>query len=305
MKKSFFVSLLTLVSFLSNGQLAYEFSFYPFIRFDDTLSIKYVQIDTSLSNNIWQIGAPQKVIFNNAFSSPNALVTDTMNSYPVNNYSACYMTFVVAEGYMIFDFQHKFNTDTLADGGKVEVSIDRRASWHNITDDAYWASLGYNFFGTSNFYTINDSVSVFNEPGFSGNSNGWVRSTLVFEWQQAFVLPDTFDLRFVFSSDSIDHLNEGWMIDQIQIIANHTGINENRPEDLFIFPNPSQGILNLSDTDKKIKQIKVFDFLGRNVHLNSNYDNSNLDLSQLSDGIYYIYFVTDVSEFGRKIVLRK
>lgn len=305
MKKAILLTLFAIVSFFSNGQRAYEFSFNPFIRFDDTLSIKYIQIDTTLSNNIWQIGEPQKIIFNSAFSNPNALLTDTVNAYPVNNYSAFYMTFVVSEGYMIFDFQHKFDTDTSTDGGKIELSIDGRTSWHNITDDAYWAALGYNFFGTTNIYSVNDTVSVFNEPGFSGNSNGWLHSYLVFEWQQAFVLPDTFELRFVFSSDSIDHGKEGWMIDQIQIIANHTGISENRLNDLSIFPNPSEGIVNIGNIQHQIRQVKVFDCFGRNVFLNSDFSNTRIDLSQLADGIYYICIVTDESEFGRKVVLRK
>ncbi|MDA3953800.1 MAG: transposase [Bacteroidales bacterium] len=34
---------------------------------------------------IWQIGTPNKTFFDSAYSSPNAIITDTVNYYPINN----------------------------------------------------------------------------------------------------------------------------------------------------------------------------------------------------------------------------
>ena len=51
--------------------------------FDNSVN---VELDTS-NSNIWQIGASQKIIFDSAATVPNAIVTDTINSYPVNNVS--------------------------------------------------------------------------------------------------------------------------------------------------------------------------------------------------------------------------
>ena len=45
-----------------------------------------MELDTSASN-IWQIGKPQKIIFDSASTVPNAIVTDTINFYPINNIS--------------------------------------------------------------------------------------------------------------------------------------------------------------------------------------------------------------------------
>src|ERR1041384_4098256 len=45
-----------------------------------------IMLDTS-STNIWQIGRPQKIIFDSAATFPNALVTDTINNYPDSNVS--------------------------------------------------------------------------------------------------------------------------------------------------------------------------------------------------------------------------
>ncbi|HEY0030587.1 MAG TPA: hypothetical protein VGC65_07505, partial [Bacteroidia bacterium] len=46
-------------------------------------------IDTiSNPGNVWQIGPPQKNTFTGAVSSPNVIVTDTLNYYPVNDTSS-------------------------------------------------------------------------------------------------------------------------------------------------------------------------------------------------------------------------
>lgn len=44
-----------------------------------------VKIDTTMPNNLWQIGKPQKPFFSSSHSPSNAIVTDTINSYPINN----------------------------------------------------------------------------------------------------------------------------------------------------------------------------------------------------------------------------
>jgi len=55
-----------------------------------------VFLDSTQSNNIWQIGRPNKTQFTNAISQPNALVTDTILTYPTNNASS--FTFKIEVG---------------------------------------------------------------------------------------------------------------------------------------------------------------------------------------------------------------
>ena len=57
-------------------------------NFDGTWTgISYQELiydfDTTHGTNVWQIGQPQKTVFNQAYSLPNALMTDTINSYPI------------------------------------------------------------------------------------------------------------------------------------------------------------------------------------------------------------------------------
>ena len=94
----------------------------------------YIHINPS-AQNIWQIGAPQKIFFNSAYSVPNTIVTDTINFYPVNNQSsfdlyvgAFNMGGMWGWNYpldIFIDFRHKYDTDTLIDGGYITVSWDK------------------------------------------------------------------------------------------------------------------------------------------------------------------------------------
>ncbi|MCX6186194.1 MAG: SusE domain-containing protein [Bacteroidetes bacterium] len=74
---------------------------------------------------------------------------------------------------------------------------------------------------------------------------------------------------------------------------NPSGINENisNKNQINIYPNPTDGFLyidNLSTND--ITNIKVFDTLGKEVFsAHSQQQKTNLNLSQLGNGIYYIF----------------
>ncbi len=85
---------------------------------------KYVSFSSD-SNNIWQLGKPNKVFFDSAYSGTNAIITDTINSYSVTNHS--YFDIKIPSnswfqlGNRIISFKHKFDTDSLKDGGYIEA----------------------------------------------------------------------------------------------------------------------------------------------------------------------------------------
>jgi len=223
----------------------------------------YLNIDTS-SNNIWQIGKPEKLVFNSAYSPVNAIVTDTIGNYPVSNHSFFDVkigTFNL-ESYnnnLFVGIKHKFDTDRLKDGGYITASYDGGSTWFNIVNDTTsansydhcWpAKPGFGSAGNdfNNLYTESDTL--FNgEYGFSGLSDGWVNTW--FSWHCYLVQQkensirtieeDTMILRFNFISDSIDSGKDGWMIDDILLFAGNIGsaTKDQLIQNLMIFPNPT------------------------------------------------------------------
>jgi len=216
--------------------------------FDTTSS--FIAIDTSNPSNIWQIGKPQKSNFNAALTGTNVMITDTVNNYPVNNHSYFDLIFPMnINGYPVFSmnacvsFKHKINTDTMMDGGYIEVKYHRDSAWINIAYDTLHSNMLFPlFFNCENLYGINDTL--FNgTSGFSGTTN-WVRTQLQWIWTvpvKEEYYPDTLQLRFHFISDGVDVNKEGWMIDSLEITAYDPGssIKENNYENLIsVSPNP-------------------------------------------------------------------
>jgi hypothetical protein len=243
---------------------------------------EYININQT-AGNIWQIGTPGKVIFNQAFTIPRAIVTDTMGFYPVNNLSSFDLYIGMFNSYLypydiFIDFRHKYNTDTLQDGGYITVSWDHGQTWSNILRDSSTAQYffatpfrNWGMWGNTNLYDTTSTLSN-GEPGFSGNSNGWVHTCMAWydlpvEKSVNFPL-DTMILRFNFVSDNDNTNKEGWMIDQIRLYSIDLGssIHEQKTAPLFstVTPNPfsATAMVQLS-RESDIVSFAVFDVTGR------------------------------------------
>ncbi len=200
-----------------------------------------VEIDTT-AGSIWQIGKPGKLVFDSAYSAPKAIVTDTLLSYPINNTSSFTLGFQLYGGQPYIEFKHRFDTDSLKDGGFVEISQDSGQSWMLLSDTTYqnWNNPFYWLYGleTQNFYGVNDTLK--NAPiGFSGRSNGWTTSIIRFP---CFAVKKPYELmlRFTFVSDSINNPGDGWIIDDIYIHNQGVCSNlaENQLPQVDAYPNP-------------------------------------------------------------------
>jgi len=276
---------------------------------------EYIQITPS-PGNIWQIGPPQKSFFNQAYTIPNAIVTDTTGYYPVNNTSS-FDLFITTQNTNYFypmdlfiDFRHKFDSDTLKDGGYISVSWDLGQTWNNILDDTlsqYWLISPFDptgfVYGNTNLY--NNTDTLFNvEHGYSGKSNGWVHSCLA--WYdlpvagQDFWPPDTMILRFNFVSDNLQNNREGWMIDQIRIfsidLGSGTGGELNSGVGAHVTPNPvrSDALVSLDKVCNHVEYC-LTDLSGRTT-FQGNCENGNhfvIPGQGITPGIYILKITTD------------
>jgi len=83
-----------------------------------------------------------------------------------------------------------------------------------------------------------------------------------------------------------------------------TDLEDEIAKKVTIYPNPSDGIINLKNTSTKTFDIKILNVLGKEV-FQSSIDNSTttLDLSSLRKGIYMVVFKNENTSFTKKIVL--
>lgn len=265
--------------------IAYTFP-QPVSSFEDRDTAKYFHIDTTQPNNLWQIGTPSKTVFNNAYSAPLALMTDTLNIYPNVNISS--FEFVIyTDDATFISFWHRFNTDSLADGGVVDVSTDGGSTWTNIINATQ--------FTLTNFYSSSNTIlSNSNKPGFTGNS-GWTQSII-----QGYAL-NFVRFRFTFTSDNSNTNKDGWMIDSFDFTCLGTGIQEvgvNSP--IHIFPNPTSNFISIrSDNSIQFKSALIKDIIGKTILTT---DRTTIDLSQFQSGIYFIEVTTDKEKYLARII---
>ena len=87
------------------------------------------------------------------------------------------------------------------------------------------------------------------------------------------------------------------------------GFAENQFNSFNIFPNPSNGIFNLSVSTNVNAQVKLFDIRGRNVYSelhsnNSDVFNTTLDFSSLASGVYMLDVESGSKRAVKKIVIQ-
>ena len=316
MKKSLFIIILSLLTSMLSAQ-SKSMGYYESITFDPPyptyISINIpdsilLKIDTSLVGNIWQIGSPHKTIFDSAYSRPNAIVTDTIQPYPTNNFSA--FTVKIFDpawtGFYINDedhisFWHKFDTDSLKDGGYVEISYNNGITWTNIANDniGSWDDHFYNPYYSSNPIIANGNAA------FTGRSNGWLKSVIYGCNLNLLSNPYPVYLRFVFSSDSNQTNKEGWIIDNIDIClgcGNCLGISETQNNEIIsIFPNPASYKLTIESQQQS--ETEILNIEGQIIkRLNIKENKTDIDISDFSSGIYFMKLQNNDGIIVRKFI---
>jgi len=314
LKKTTLLLLIQIIVYsLASGQ-----PYGPLI-FTDTITFETshgpgLRIDTSQIGGIWHVGTPAKTYFNSAYTAPNAIFTDT-GFYTVNNYS--YFDIIIKDTFQyywplygegILGFRHKYDTDTMRDGGFIEISYDGGNTWENIINDTHIIAMN-----TTNFYSNSDTITG-NLPAFSGRSDGWQYAQIYWFWIAAVkdVFQDSLIIRFNFKSDSINNNKEGWLIDQIFFngyeVTGHINNTENNKE-IKVFPIPAKDILNIEFANPENAEytLNLYDVTGKSLLLINNIrtDRITLNTSDLDNGIYIFKLSGDEkNEFG-KIIINK
>ena len=259
--------------------------------FEDSITFwplhDWIALDT-LQSNIWQIGIPAKTYFNSAYDDGKAILTDSAGYYGNNHNDCFYFIFPwhYTWGEGILSFYHKFETDTLTDGGVIELSYDAGSTWINVHDDLDHIA--------TNFIGLYEDTIRGGEYGFSGRSNGWQYVELYWFWialvKSATDFSDSILVRFRFKSDDMNTGKDGWMIDEMVFRGYQvTGSTlEYDPDDAGIYPVPTTGIVNFKTPASHTGNSAILlynssgEFIERKEILNNQ-----TDLSGYKPGIYF------------------
>lgn len=296
MKKTLLIIILTIIAATGFAQIEPWYGIYEVdsCKFETPC---HLIINDTVTGNLWQRGAPQKLVFTESYSLPNAMVTDTLNPYPANADAWFDLRFNMEEYFYGMDilvgFRHRYNTDTLADGGYIELSYDHGLTWVNILNDP-----NYMIFLSENLYGAGDTLTG-GIPGFSGYSGDWVHTQIEIIYALPVKWPvDSLYMRFHFISDDVETARDGWIIDNIKssFVDLGSAAKNNDITPIMVFPNPltESSILTIPNSSGKILKIELIGTSGNSVRkFETDQSVLTIEKGTLKPGLYIIKVSSD------------
>ena len=293
-------------------------SFYIFSRaqyyqqyFDgaDTIPEYSINIvmDTA-SSNIWQIGEPEKILFDSASTQPNVLMTDLMQPYPKENTSVFSFAIPVWTdwGILAVIWSQKIDYEYEHDGGTIEFWNPEDSAWESVFNHPYV----YNFYGYLPMYA---DTLLNGDVAFTGTDTTWRDVWLCFDYSFLTVLlDDSLHIRFISESDTSQTNQEGWMIDNFISFMTyfHTIKNPDQTDYLKIYPSLTDG--NITIELQKIQEmhyiesIEVINAMGLVVKtFGAAPSKFTIQIGDLENGLYFLRVKTNIRTETLPVVLMK
>ena len=268
------------------------------------------------SANVWEVAPPAKAFFGEAYSPYAALLTDAANPYPVNRNDYAQFNIPQSLGFLSFDiwidFWHKYQFDSLNDGGYIAVAFDT-SIYKNIVD---WTEgpegiILSEIYMSGAYYSTTDTFGI-GEHGFTGTESGWKYTRIFFQFDlparlavnrlNGSVCPDTVHLRFYLQSDSIDGGEAGWIIDNLVIGGDYESEIKNHEQPLVLktYPNPARDEVYFYIPGNYNKTLPYQLINTQGTIMKSGNDlgcdyggNGKMDISDLPPGIYLFRISAD------------
>ena len=299
--KNYIVLLFFLWGISLHAQLEY------ITNFEDQNGLEVI-IGDMTSDSLWQIGKPDKTYFSNAYSVPNAILTDTIQTYPTNQ-SSSFIIKLTDETlykfpYIQVEWQQKLDAEANVDGGIIELSYNRGQSWSNVLDDPIYrpAVVGN--------YTI--GLLSNNQMGFTGQLD-WSYVAIcwgTFYGVQPMEISEIW-IKYTFFSDSNDTQQDGWMLDNFYFVPGIIGSTMDRElnsKNLALFPNPTKNELSISLEGIELNNatLQILNTSGQVVYvqkLDSNIrDSFSLATQNFPEGVYQVFIHSGNSHYQNRFI---
>ena len=251
----------------------------PILLFEDESDnySDYWTIDSSWSETFEEYNSPQTSITDSPYSnySNNALETiNLLNDINLSGYS-----------YAEINFNAKWNIESGYDYVQIEISNNGGASWEPQC-------------GKYTRKGVETQEDALDEPLYDGNQGEWVNESIL--------LTDYIDqeisIRFKLKSDG-GLRRDGFYYDDFKIKALSSSLSssENTLNKAKIYPIPSDNIIYISSKEE-IKEIKVFDVLGKEIMSYNQNNIENISIENLKSGVYIIKLFSSEGTENHRII---
>ena len=91
----------------------------------------------------------------------------------------------------------------------------------------------------------------------------------------------------------------------IETTIGNVGINSPTLPEIKVYPNPTTGELRIENGELRVKEVEIFDVVGKKVytnHLITTSSNHLINISHLQAGVYFVRIQTEAGEVVRKVL---
>lgn len=267
-------------------------------------------LDSTNRSGLWQVGKPQKTTFDSARSYPNAIITDTLHPYPVNDTSVFLFKvdnyyWVSGRWYIFIGIQFDYKLDI--DSGevvKVEIATDSGTHWVDLMKEDTAYDITWNA-GKPDLTKSTDGWTTFSvsfyDWAFDSHNNDSSKYAHIFNTDSTYI-------RFTFISDSVQTKKDGWMIDNLflhQYSENVETITNNNL--ISIYPNPAGDYIYIKANYNYYArpEVVIYNLQGQEVYATKELPQNGYLHVNLPAGMYTLVYSTGSERAVKQLVIHK
>jgi hypothetical protein len=133
----------------------------------------------------------------------------------------------------------------------------------------------------------------------------WAPFSINISYAPSTAVPDSFNIIMLSSAGYTPQVGSYILVDDLEFEYNNQNIAENDFSIFNLYPNPSNGIVNISINTNQTAEILVYNSLGQLVHQENNVRQwTILDLTEQNKGLYFVKVNIDNNSYTQKVLIK-
>ena len=169
--------------------------------------------------------------------------------------------------------------------GYIEIPVANNTGWDPLTNCSTWENLTLpvgNYYAALELYSGGNTYDIRILDDNTVAQPGW-SSAIWFPGDQAYTNGNAFAIRMIF--------------------GNNVNVNESQMSSLELFPNPANDIININLKNNISSNYEILDISGKVLLSDSFLNETQINSSDLKNGIYIIRVVNDFKSFSKRITI--
>lgn len=169
--------------------------------------------------------------------------------------------------------------------GYIEIPVANNTGWDPLTNSSTWENLTLpvgNYYAALELYSGGNTYDIRILDDNTVAQPGW-SSAIWFPSDQAYTNGNAFAIRMIF--------------------GNNVNVHERQMISLELFPNPANNIININLKNNISSNYEILDISGKVLLSDSFLNETQINSSDLKNGVYIIRVVNDFKSFSKRITI--